>query len=112
MAEIVDRDRPFVREEWDRGEAIRFFEEKGEAYKAEIIRDLPESEVISIYRQGEWLDLCRGPHMPSTGHVGKAFKLTKVAGAYWRSEEHTSELQSLMRTSSAVFCLKKTKNQK
>jgi|HigsolmetaAR204D_1030405.scaffolds.fasta_scaffold08908_1 threonyl-tRNA synthetase len=98
MAEIVERDRPFTREEWDRQEAIRFFEERGESYKAEIIRDLPEDEVISIYRQGEWLDLCRGPHMPSTGHVGKAFKLMKVAGAYWRGDHRNPMLQRIYGT--------------
>jgi len=98
MAEIVERDRPFTREEWDRQEAIRFFEERGESYKAEIIRDLPEDEVISIYRQGEWLDLCRGPHMPSTGHVGKAFKLMKLAGAYWRGDHRNPMLQRIYGT--------------
>ena len=64
--------------------AINFFQEIGEHYKAEIIGDLSIDEEISIYKQGEWLDLCRGPHLPSTGRIGKAFKLTKIAGAYWR----------------------------
>ena len=84
MREIIARDARFEREVWDRDEAIRFFEDRGEKYKAELIRDLPTTEDISVYRQGEWLDLCRGPHMPSTGRVGQGFKLTKVAGAYWR----------------------------
>ena len=75
MTEIVGRDMPFVRHIWDREEAVRYFENKGEFYKAEIIRDLPENEDVSIYTQGDWTDLCRGPHMPSTGRIGKAFKL-------------------------------------
>ena len=98
MAEIVDAGAAFEREEWDRDEAIAFFEAKGEAYKAELIRDLPESETISIYRQGDWLDLCRGPHMPSTAHVGKAFKLMKVAGAYWRGDHRNAMLQRIYGT--------------
>lgn len=98
MKEIIDRNEPFIREEWDRQEAIKFFESKGEAYKAELIRDLPESETISIYRQGEWLDLCRGPHMPSTGRVGAAFKLMSVAGAYWRGDHRNAMLQRIYGT--------------
>jgi threonyl-tRNA synthetase len=98
MREIVARNRPFVREEWDRQDAIRFFEERGEKYKAEIIRDLPEGEIVSIYRQGEWLDLCRGPHMPSTGHLGQGFKLTRVAGAYWRGDHRNAMLQRVYGT--------------
>ncbi|MEP6968143.1 MAG: TGS domain-containing protein, partial [Pseudomonadota bacterium] len=80
MRQIVDRDEPIAREVWDRDAAIAHFEGIGEAYKAEIIRDIPGGEPISIYRQGSWKDLCRGPHLPSTRHVGKAFKLTKLAG--------------------------------
>lgn len=98
MHEIVTADRPFEREEWDRDAAIAFFEGRGEVYKAEIIRDLPAKETISIYRQGEWLDLCRGPHMPSTGKVGHAFKLMKVAGAYWRGDHRNAMLQRIYGT--------------
>jgi len=98
MHEIVQANQPFEREVWDRDEAIRFFEAKGEAYKAELIRDLPESEAISVYRQGEWLDLCRGPHMPSVGRVGRAFKLMSVAGAYWRGDHRNAMLQRIYGT--------------
>ena len=89
MHEIVARDEPIAREEWDRDAAIEFFAGHGEKYKAELIHDLPEGEAISLYRQGDWVDLCRGPHMPSTGEVGHAFKLMKVAGAYWRGDHAT-----------------------
>jgi len=98
MAEIVDRDLPFVREVWDRNEAIKLFEGMGETYKAELISDLPESEVITIYRQGDWIDLCRGPHLPSTGKIGKSFKLMKVAGAYWRGDHRNAMLQRIYGT--------------
>jgi threonyl-tRNA synthetase len=98
MREIVQRDAPFVREEIDREEAIRLFEGMGERYKAEIIRDLPPSETITIYRQGRWFDLCRGPHMPSTGRMGQAFKLMKVAGAYWRGDHRNPMLQRIYGT--------------
>jgi len=98
MREIVDRDDAFVREVWDRDEAIRTFEEMGEAYKAELIRDLPEDEEIGVYRQGKWFDLCRGPHLPSTGRVGKSFKLMKVAGAYWRGDSSKAMLQRIYGT--------------
>ncbi len=98
MREIVDRDAPIVREVWDRDDAIRHFESVGEHYKAEIIRDLPAGEEITLYRQGEWLDLCRGPHFPSTKHVGKAFKLTKLAGAYWRGDHRNAQLQRMYGT--------------
>lgn len=98
MREIISRDARFVREVWDRDEAIRFFEERGEKYKAELIRDLPGTEDISVYRQGEWLDLCRGPHMPSTGRIGQGFKLTKVAGAYWRGDHRNAMLQRIYGT--------------
>ncbi len=98
MQKIIARDEAFAREEWDRSVAIEFFKNKGEHYKAEIIQDLPESEVISIYRQGEWLDLCRGPHMPSTRHVGKGVKLMKVAGAYWRGDHRNAMLQRIYGT--------------
>ena len=98
MREIVARRAPFVREEWDRADAIAFFEARGEAYKAELIRDLPASETITIYRQGEWLDLCRGPHMRDTGDVGTAFKLMKVAGAYWRGDHRNAMLSRIYGT--------------
>ena len=86
MVEIINDDKKFVREIWSKDEAIDFFSKKNEKYKVELINDLPENEIITIYKQGDWLDLCKGPHMPSTKHVGKAFKLMKVAGAYWRGD--------------------------
>jgi len=98
MHEIVKRDTPFVREVWDREDAIRHFEAAGEKYKAQIIQDLPGSEDISVYRQGDWLDLCRGPHLPSTGKVGHSFKLMKVAGAYWRGDHRNEMLQRVYGT--------------
>ena len=98
MRQIVARNAPFSREVWARDTAIAHFESLGERYKAEIIRDLPEDEVITIYRQGGWYDLCRGPHMPSTGHVGQAFKLMKVAGAYWRGDSRNEMLQRIYGT--------------
>jgi threonyl-tRNA synthetase len=98
MREIVDRGEPIRREEWDRDEAIRHFESIGEKYKAEIIRDLPEDETITVYSQGRWKDLCRGPHLPTTKHVGKAFKLMKLAGAYWRGDHRNAQLQRMYGT--------------
>ena len=98
MREIVDRDEKIVREVWDRGEAIEHFKSIGEAYKAEIISDLPESETITVYRQGQWKDLCLGPHLPSTKSVGKAFKLMKLAGAYWRGDHRNAQLQRIYGT--------------
>ena len=98
MREIVARNAPFEREVIDRAEAIRFFEAKGERYKAELIRDLPESETITLYRQGDWVDLCRGPHMRGTGDVGPAFKLMKVAGAYWRGDHRNAMLSRIYGT--------------
>ncbi|WP_209716381.1 MULTISPECIES: threonine--tRNA ligase [Asticcacaulis] len=99
MREIVDRDEKIVREVWDRDAAIRHFEEIGEAYKAEIIRDLPGTETITIYRHGDkWKDLCRGPHLPSSKFTGKAFKLTKLAGAYWRGDHRNAQLQRIYGT--------------
>lgn len=102
MREIVDRDEPIQREEWDRNEAIKYFESIGETFKAEIIRDLPEGVVISLYRQGKFLDLCRGPHLPSTGRLGKAFKLMKLAGAYWRGDSKNPMLQRIYGTAWAT----------
>ena len=98
MAEIVDRDEKLVREVWNRDEAIAMFEAKGESFKAELIRDLPASETITVYRTGTWADLCRGPHFPSTKFVGKAFKLTKLAGAYWRGDHRNPQLQRIYAT--------------
>ena len=88
MLEIIDQGKSFTREVWTRDKAINFFSKRGENYKTELINDLDEDETITIYRQGEWLDLCRGPHMPSTKYIGKAFKLMKVAGAYWRGDSN------------------------
>jgi len=98
MKEIVDRDEPIRREEWDRDEAIKHFREIGEEYKAQIIESIPAGEKITIYRQGQWKDLCRGPHLPSTKAVGKAFKLTKLAGAYWRGDHRNAQLQRIYGT--------------
>src|SRR5262249_54160179 len=99
MREIVDRDEPIRREGWDRNVAIKHCESIGEKYKAEIIRDLPEAEPISVYKQGDkWMDLCLGPHLPSTGKLGKAFKLTKLAGAYWRGDSNNAMLQRIYGT--------------
>lgn len=98
MAEIVDRDEPVVREEKSREDAIAFFKKKGEKYKVELIEDLPADAVISFYKQGDFIDLCRGPHLPSTGKVGKAFKLMKVAGAYWRGDSSREQLQRIYGT--------------
>jgi threonyl-tRNA synthetase len=98
MAEIVDRDEKIVRAIWDREEAIRFFNSIGEKYKAEHIGTIPREEPISIYTQGDWTDLCTGPHLPSTGKLGKAFKLMKVAGAYWRGDAKNQQLQRIYAT--------------
>ena len=98
MRDIIARDEPIVREAWERADAIRHFKDAGEHYKAEIIEDLPEDEIVTVYRQGEWLDLCRGPHLPSTGKVGKGFKLLKVAGAYWRGDSRNAMLQRIYGT--------------
>ncbi len=98
MEEIVDRDLPIVREVWNRDDAIKFFESQGETFKAELIRDLPADEVISLYRQGDFIDLCRGPHLPSTGKLGKGFKVMKTAGAYWRGDATKAQLQRVYGT--------------
>jgi threonyl-tRNA synthetase len=98
MREIIAANAKFVREVWRREGAIAFFEARGERFKAELIRDLPESETITIYRQGEWLDLCRGPHMRGTGDVGGAFKLLKTAGAYWRGDHRNPMLSRIYGT--------------
>ncbi|MEX2248984.1 MAG: threonine--tRNA ligase [Parvibaculum sp.] len=98
MREIVDRDEKITREVWTRDEAVAHFRKIGEHYKAEIIASIPAGEDVSIYRQGDWLDLCRGPHLPSTGKLGKAFKLTKLAGAYWRGDSRNEMLQRIYGT--------------
>jgi len=97
MTEIANRDLPVRREEWSREDAIRTFEQLGEKYKVEIIQGIPGDEPLSVYRQGEWFDLCRGPHVPSTGRLG-AFKLLSVAGAYWRGDERNAMLQRIYGT--------------
>jgi len=99
MHEIVRRDLPLVREVWDREAAKALFAAIGETYKVEIIEDIiPEGEEVSIYRQGDWFDVCRGPHLPSTGKLGNGFKLTKVAGAYWRGDARNAQLQRIYGT--------------
>ena len=99
MHEIVKRDLPIEREVMDRAEAIKVFGELGEKYKVEIIEDIiPEGEEVSIYRQGDWFDVCRGPHLPSTGKLGKGFKLMKLAGAYWRGDSKNKMLQRIYGT--------------
>ena len=98
MKEIVDRDEPIAREVWSRDEAVAHFKSIGEVYKAEIIEGIPAAEDVSVYRQGNWKDLCRGPHFPSTKFVGKAFKLTKLAGAYWRGDHRNAQLQRIYGT--------------
>jgi threonyl-tRNA synthetase len=97
MQEIVGRDLPVRREVWSRDQAIEAFENAGERYKVEIIRGIPGDEDLSVYHQGEWFDLCRGPHVPSTGRLG-AFKLLNVAGAYWRGDEKNAMLQRIYGT--------------
>ncbi len=98
MHEIVERDEAITREEWERGRAVAFFESIGERYKAEWINEIPAEEAISLYRQGEFVDLCTGPHLPSTGKLGHAFKLMKVAGAYWRGDARNQQLQRVYGT--------------
>ncbi|MCJ9429944.1 threonine--tRNA ligase [Kordiimonas marina] len=98
MNEIVERDEEIIREVWDRDEAIAYFKKIGEHYKAELIEAIPAGEDVSIYKQGTWLDLCRGPHLPSTGKLGNAFKLMKVAGAYWRGDSKNAMLTRIYGT--------------
>jgi len=99
MKEIVDRDEVTKREVWERNKAISHFKKKGETYKAELIEAIPENEDVSIYFHGDWHDLCRGPHLSSTGKIGKYFKLTKVSGAYWRGDSNNEMLQRIYGTS-------------
>ena len=98
MGEIVDRDEKTYREVWKRDKAIKHFSKIGEKYKAEIIESIPAGEEVSIYHHGKWHDLCRGPHLASTGKIGKAFKLTKVSGAYWRGDSNNEMLQRIYGT--------------
>ena len=98
MREIVDRNETIVREVWDRQEAVDFFRNMGEEYKAEIIASIPSDEPVTLYRQGEFIDLCRGPHLPETGKLGKSFKLTHVSGAYWRGDSNNEMLQRVYGT--------------
>jgi threonyl-tRNA synthetase len=98
MLEIVERDEPITREVWERDDAIRFFREQGEGYKASIIEDIPAGETLTLYRQGNFIDLCRGPHLPSTGKLGRGFKLMRVSGAYWRGDSRNAMLQRIYGT--------------
>jgi threonyl-tRNA synthetase len=102
MREIIARNAPFTREYWSREQAKAFFKEKGELFKVELVDAIPEGEDLKIYKQGQWLDLCRGPHMTSTGQIGKAFKLTKFAGSYWRGDHRNPPLQRVYGTAWAT----------
>jgi len=101
MREIIARDKPFTKETWSREKAKRVFRDKGELFKVELVDAIPQGEEIKIYKQGEWFDLCRGPHMASTGKVGGAFKLLKVAGAYWRGDSNREMLSRIYGTAFA-----------
>jgi threonyl-tRNA synthetase len=101
MREIIQRDKPFTKEVWSRDEAKRVFSDNGEAFKVELVDAIPEDQTIKIYKQGEWFDLCRGPHMTSTGKIGTAFKLMKVAGAYWRGDSNNPMLTRIYGTAFA-----------
>ena len=98
MAEIIDRGESFTREVWDRETAIAHFSEQGEKFKVELVQDLPQDETITIYKQGTWTDLCRGPHAPTTKYIGKAFKLQRVSGAYWRGDSKREQMQRIYGT--------------
>ena len=101
MREIIARDKPFTKEAWSREQAKRAFRDMGEQFKVELVDAIPADQEIKIYRQGDWFDLCRGPHMTSTGKVGNAFKLTKVAGAYWRGDSNREMLSRIYGTAFA-----------
>ncbi len=101
MREIIARDKPFTKEIWSRDEAKNVFRDKGELFKVELVDAIPEDQTIKIYKQGDWFDLCRGPHMTSTGKVGNAFKLMKVAGAYWRGDSNNPMLTRIYGTAFA-----------
>jgi threonyl-tRNA synthetase len=98
MREIIARDKPFTKEVWSRDEAKRVFRDKGELFKVELVDAIPQNEPLKIYKQGDWFDLCRGPHMTSTGKIGNAFKLMKVAGAYWRGDARNPMLTRIYGT--------------
>ena len=98
MGEIIARNAPFTKEVWSRDKAKKFFKDKGEYFKIELVDAIPEDQDLKIYKQGDWLDLCRGPHMTSTGQIGKAFKLMKFAGAYWRGDSTKPQLQRIYGT--------------
>nr|WP_189501803.1 threonine--tRNA ligase [Tianweitania populi] len=102
MREIIQRNKPFTREVWDRARAKQVFADKGEGYKVELIDAIPEGQDLKIYYQGDWFDLCRGPHMASTGQIGNAFKLMKVAGAYWRGDSNNPMLTRIYGTAWAT----------
>ena len=97
MREIIARDKPFTKEVWDREKTKQVFRDKGENFKVELVDAIPGDEPIKIYFQGDWFDLCRGPHMTSTGKIGNAFKLMKVAGAYWRGDQQQSDADAHLR---------------
>ena len=101
MREIIARDKPFTKEVWAREKAKQVFRDKGEAFKVELVDAIPGDEPIKIYYQGDWFDLCRGPHMTSTGKIGNAFKLMKVAGAYWRGDSNNPMLTRIYGTAFA-----------
>ena len=102
MAEIIAKNAPFTKEFWSREKAKQFFRDKGEVFKIELVDAIPAGEDLKIYKQGDWLDLCRGPHMTSTGQIGKAFKLMKFAGAYWRGDSNNPQLQRIYGTAFAT----------
>ena len=101
MREIIALDRPFTKEVWTRDQAKAHFEKKGEAFKVELVDAIPADQSLKMYAQGDWIDLCRGPHMTSTGKIGNAFKLTKVAGAYWRGDSNNPMLTRIYATAFA-----------
>ena len=102
MREIIARNAPFTKELWSRDEAKAYFRKKGELFKIELIDAIPHGEDLKIYKQGDWLDLCRGPHMTSTGQIGNAFKLTHFAGSYWRGDAQGQRLQRIYGTAWAT----------
>jgi threonyl-tRNA synthetase len=97
MREIIQRNAPFTKEVWSRDKANGHFADMGEAYKVELVDAIPEGQDVKIYKQGDWFDLCRGPHMDSTGQIGNAFKLMKVAGAYWRGDSEQPDADAHLR---------------
>src|SRR6202453_183178 len=101
MREIIARDKPFTKEVWSRDQAKKVFRDKGENFKVELVDAIPEDQQLNIYKQGDWFDLCRGPHMTSTGKIGNAFKLLKVAGAYWRGDSNREMLSRIYGTAFA-----------